>query len=592
MRVRFAALICAATLSAAEPRWIRITTPDFEIYSTAGERATRETLQHFEQVRSFFQQTLGASDSRKQPVRIVVFGSKKEYEPYRINEFAVAYYLGGAERDYIVLSQAGSETFPVAVHEYAHLVFHHGGPDLPPWLDEGLAELYSTLKPLGKQIVVGNLIPGRMQALVQEKWVPLATILAADRNSPYYNEKAKAGSLYNESWALTHMLALGEDYRPGFRQLLALITSGTKSEEAVVKVYNKPLTRVEKDLQAYLRGDTFHGFAVAVKMEKAGGELAAEDVPPFDQGMMLAELLARPEQQEEAAKKLRALAEAEPTRPETHAALGYAAMRAGKMEEGRAEWKKAIELGERNPKILWDYSRMEAGADRTEAMRVMKMLLEQDATRTDVRLELAWLQLDAQQAKAALITLQPLRKVEPAQAVRLFQVMAYAWHNEGNAVEAVSAAKRFYEVARTPEEKDSAQRLLRALEQRAPSPAAAPAPAVVASRTVDGPPIIRRVETVEAPVQKLPPPRPAAEGLFVELQCLGAQARVVVQTAAGPKAFLIEDPTTISVVGVRGGKADLGCGRQKPVRVRIEYDLPKATQRGVEGLIRTIYFEP
>jgi hypothetical protein len=36
--------------------------------------------------------------------------------------------------------------------------------------------------------------------------VPLQAIVSADRNSPYYNEKNRAGSLYNEGWALVHML--------------------------------------------------------------------------------------------------------------------------------------------------------------------------------------------------------------------------------------------------------------------------------------------------------------------------------------------------------------------------------------------------
>ena len=53
-----------------------------------------------------------------------------------------------------------------------------------------------------------------MQALSRENWVPLAVIVAADRNSSYYNEKDKAGSLYNEGWALAHMLQLSRPYSP------------------------------------------------------------------------------------------------------------------------------------------------------------------------------------------------------------------------------------------------------------------------------------------------------------------------------------------------------------------------------------------
>jgi len=190
------ALMAAA--AGAEPRWIHIHSSNFEIYSSASEGSTRETLRYFEQVRSFFLQATGRSVSKPVPIYIIAFGSEKEYVSFRPTEFASAFYHGGAERDYIVLSRTASETFPVATHEYVHLVVQHAGLNFPPWLNEGIAELYSTLKPQGDKVVVGNLIAGRVQALYTEKWVPLDVILSAGHDSPYYNEKNKAGSLYNE----------------------------------------------------------------------------------------------------------------------------------------------------------------------------------------------------------------------------------------------------------------------------------------------------------------------------------------------------------------------------------------------------------
>jgi len=190
-----------AAAASAEPRWIHIHSPNFEVYSSASEGSTRDTLRYFEQVRSFFLQATGRSVSKPVPIYIIAFGSEKEYLPYRPNEFAAAFYHGGAERDYIVLSRTSSETFPIATHEYVHLVVQHSGLNFPPWLNEGIAELYSTLKPLGDKVVVGNLIAGRVQALYSEKWVPLAVILSAGHDSPYYNEKDKAGSLYNLNYA-------------------------------------------------------------------------------------------------------------------------------------------------------------------------------------------------------------------------------------------------------------------------------------------------------------------------------------------------------------------------------------------------------
>ena len=96
-------------LSAAGPRWIRMPSADFEIYSSAGEGNTRETLQYFERVRSFFEQTMGASPAKLDPIRIIMFGSEKEFDPYRFNEVAGAYYTQAGGRDYIVLGKAVQE---------------------------------------------------------------------------------------------------------------------------------------------------------------------------------------------------------------------------------------------------------------------------------------------------------------------------------------------------------------------------------------------------------------------------------------------------------------------------------------------------
>ena len=156
-------------------------------------------------------------------MRIIAFRNEKEYQPYRPNEFATAFFQPGAIHDFIVMSSASSEHYPVAVHEYTHLMIHQSGMELPPWLNEGLAELYSSLEPRGEKILVGQVIPARLQVLRSEPWIPLAALLAVDHSSPYYNEKSHAGMFYAESWALVHMLNLDPAYRPQLKSLVAAL---------------------------------------------------------------------------------------------------------------------------------------------------------------------------------------------------------------------------------------------------------------------------------------------------------------------------------------------------------------------------------
>src|SRR5665213_959561 len=286
-------LLCAAD-AYSESKWIRMQSPNFEAYSSAGERDTRDTLRYFERVRDFFLQLDQREPEKPLPVYVVVFGSEKEYAPYRLNQFATAYYFGGADRDYIVMGRPGEQVAQLAVHEYVHLVARHAGLNLPPWLNEGIAELYSTLRMQGDKVLIGDLIPGRLQALQREKWVPLSVIVSGGQDSPYYNEKNKGGSLYNVGWALVHMLELSPDYVSKFSQFMGAVQKGTDSVTALEKTYGKPIATIEKDLQGYIVGNQFYARLFPAKLANSKEKFAAAPAPMFDVKLALADLANRP----------------------------------------------------------------------------------------------------------------------------------------------------------------------------------------------------------------------------------------------------------------------------------------------------------
>ena len=58
-------------------------------------------------------------------------------------------------------------------------------------MNEGLADLYSSMRQVGGQFVVGYADPGRIAILREEKWVPLEQVLAADRDSQHYTENVR-----------------------------------------------------------------------------------------------------------------------------------------------------------------------------------------------------------------------------------------------------------------------------------------------------------------------------------------------------------------------------------------------------------------
>ncbi len=560
---------------------------NFEMYSSAGEKSTRETLAYFEQVRGIFAQAMVKAVEKPLPVRIVAFGSRKEYERYRFNDFAAAYYQGTAERDYIVLSETGPEMFPTAVHEYFHLFARHAELNLPPWLNEGMADLYSTLKPVGDKILVGALIPGRLRALRQEPWVPLAAILSAGRDSPYYTDKEKAGSLYNEGWALTHMLSLSPEYLPKFSEFLAAIQGGTPSEQALMKVYGKPLPKIEQDLQIYLRGRIFNGALFPVKIEKAAGEMVAEPVSPFDVKLMLVDLADRPGKEEETRKPLEPLSHEAPQQPEPYTRLGYLALRGGRRDEAQKYFEKAFALGGREPRMLWDYGRMAETNNVTESIRVLGELLKQQPGRVDARLELAAAQLQSRQIHDAIETLAAIGKAPDEQAPRYFTILAAAQWENGNRDEALKAAIALAGVAKTREERAEADRLVKLLGDPNTRPTttaitATPSAAVTETRRSRTPAMESSREPRE-PLDKAGTEHASIAGSFVQLDCAGMQARLWLETTGGKKIFLVEDPNNIKVAEQSSETVDLACGPQKPIAVRIEYSRPAPGQSKIGG---------
>jgi Flp pilus assembly protein TadD len=550
-RYILALILAAAVLCGArEPRWIRIHSAHFEIYSTASERSTRETLAHFQQVRSFFLQTLARSLTAR-PVFLVLFGTKKEYEPYRFNEFATAYYHATADRDYIVLSETGPGVFPVAVHEYVHLVIRHLNLHLPPWMNEGLAEFYSTLKPQSDRILIGSLIEGRYQSLFREPWIPLDTILAVNQESPYYNEKDQAGGFYNESWVLTHMLMMSDFYHAKIDQFLLALNEGQPSGEAFRRVYGKPTAAVERDLMEYLRGGVFRGAILPAKLEKGGGAQPVEVANSFDVRLLLAHLMSRPGNESEARRAFEALAAEDPKRPEPYAELGYLAWRGRNNEDARQFFRKAFDLGDRSPGMLWDYGRL-SGTDFTEAARVLSALLEQQPDRVEARLALAQAELMGRNAAAALAAVAPIHEVARTDSAQLFRIIAYAQRMLGNPVEARNAGERWQKEARGPGDRAQAARFLAQLE-----------PGSLQS--------------------------PFIEGMFVRLECEGGRTQMVLREGQAERTLLIEDPAKVRIIHRNSGATNFACGPQEPAwQVRVEYDPPS---RGAsDGIVRSIEF--
>lgn len=583
------AIASVISAAAADPKWIQLENENFHIYSSANARETRSALNYFERIRSFFIQLTGEPPAKPLPIYIIAFGSEKEYQPYRLNEVAIAYYAGQSERDYIVLGRMGEQAERVAAHEYAHLVFRHAGYRLPPWLNEGMAELFSTMTELGKNTIFGRPIVGRLRELQSASWVPLKTILEADQGSPYYNESKRAGHLYNEGWALAHMLTTSKEYRPKFGQFFNAVQSGVPSVEALERVYGQPLAQIEEALKFYIRGQRFYELVTKIQIDDME-KLTVSPADTFDVQYLQADLLlGLKDRRPEGIKRMEELARENPNRPEPQSALGYVAWRDGKQTQAIEHFGNAIAGGARSPKLLWDYARLGRGASPAGVERAVVELIGLEPQNWEYRFFLAGLQMEQRKYPEALATLKQITSV-PTAEVRdnlLYQRAALAM-NAGDRDEAKARAEELKRLTTSEDFSNRADQILRFFQQ----PQAAPLrPALIAEApaTPDGRPRLVRPEARSSSAAQQPVVVLSARGTLVEFQC-GDQPHVILNTAQGRKDFVILTPDDMQISGSDAGHVDFECGEQKPAKtVRIEYSAPPDGMK-VDGVARGIHF--
>jgi tetratricopeptide (TPR) repeat protein len=582
------ACVCLAVLATtagagAEQRWTLATSQNFELYTTAGEKRAREVILHFEKVRSFFIKASHSKPASKGRVRIVAFQTEKEYRPYQLGEGTAGHAAGDRDHSEIVMRGVTSEAYPIAVHEYVHVLLKTF-PNLPLWLNEGTAELYSTMKPAGNKVRVGDVPPGHYVELKQSKWLTLDTLLKVDHDSPIYHEKGSSAVFYAQSWALTHMMFLDAAYRDQFSAFLRRVTAGAAQEDAFREAFGKQAWEVEKDLRDYMGRRTFFAALFDVTLEESAEEPDVRAATPLEAGLVLAGVFANANRTEEARRAYEQLAREHPAEPQIPAALGYLAWRSNQTVEARAHFAKAVELGSRSAQLYYDYAGLIDGADtRQEAQaRLLSKAVELDPEFRDARFHLAFVLMAQQDYQRALTQFARITRVEPKEAFHFFYSIAFANYRLGNKEEARGAARRAGEYAENPMNRTMVEELQAALTDRPPE---APTPETVAVRTTPQTPGEEPVV-----VRVLKKPRPSVSGTLVQLDCMDEVARLRLRTSTGEVKLLMEDPRAIDIRGAGAATVTFDCGPQKPRQVTIEYDTATDAKLGTTGVVRSIEF--
>lgn len=530
----------AYSLADDNQAWVRAATPNFELYTTEGEGSARAAILYLEQVRAFLARNNSGLRLPAAPVRVVALRSDREFRSYAPADSGGALFRSGIHHDTILMQGLEQTRYAAAVREYLHTVLSRAGKNIPYWLDQGMAEFYSTLKPAtgAGSLRIGDIPGEHAAALARGPLLDLAVILGAGGAWRAGARREQVLMLTAQSWALTHMLALGDQYRAKFPSLVAEILSGTGAEDALQKVLGMSVAQIQGDLSTYIKDSQFKAYILPYGTERQLGQSSLRMASTLEWNLVLADLDAlMPERRDQARRAYEKLAAASPQRWEPHAGLGYLAL---------------------------------ASRDGAAASRAFARAEELDCP--DARLYLDWAALAPPSGDELVSIYRKAAALRPEDLETAY-VAGIGLSSVGDC--------------------EGALRLLVPLKNVAPDRQAAHSRAIETCRTA-----VREQDSKAAPLVKPEPGAPvasamkSAEGQMVQVDCLGSGAKIWLQTAGRRSLFVITQGESITLV--RGGKEvteDLRCGPQpQPPNVRLRYGDPPSMEPGVQGSVRVLEF--
>jgi tetratricopeptide (TPR) repeat protein len=344
----------------ARAGWTQLRSRNFLFIGDASERTIRATAQKVEQFREVMLRAIpGAPATSPVPTVVVVFANDAAFSPYKPRfegrtVDVAGLFVQNDDINYILVNAAASDrAFKVVFHEYSHFLLGNWSQAVPLWMNEGMAEVYSTFeeREAGRIALLGLPDGNHLGLLQGSPLIPVRELIDIDHTSPTYNEGTRRGVLYAESWALVHYLMFGDEARrPQFGAFLTAIRSGTPAGQAFGDAFGDS-SALDKELRDYIRSFRFSAIRVDFGEKVDGGTITrGEAISEPQAAAYLGDVQARLGRADQARTLLRALLDKD-------AGLARAACVLGLIELRDHRYAEAVPLLERAaaaaPDDLW-----------------------------------------------------------------------------------------------------------------------------------------------------------------------------------------------------------------------------------------------
>jgi tetratricopeptide (TPR) repeat protein len=350
-------LVVPAATAASKDGWAGVRSPHYLLAGDATEGELREVAVRFEQFRSAFAQLFPASGlSSSVPTTVLVFkdfDSYKDFRPLYQGKPAgfVSYFQAGLDMNYIALplDRDRESLYVKLFHESVHLLIDSRARRIPDWLNEGLAQYYSTFEfdLAANRHSLGKPLAGNLALLRANKLLPLATLFAVDRSTADYNESERSGIFNAQSWALVHYLMNADGGRRQLQLLrfIEMTAAGAPFEASFRQSFKASYETVEAELREYIRRENFRVRGTALEGGPGvAAELKSLPLTSADAHYFMGDLLLRINRYEDAARHLNKALALDPGAAMAAASLGMVRVRQRRGAEARRLLQQAVGL--------------------------------------------------------------------------------------------------------------------------------------------------------------------------------------------------------------------------------------------------------
>ena len=282
------ALLCVAPFAGCvstplpEREWVLLRTDHYEIWSSLSADETKRLASELEGFRASAEFLWGSAlPAAPRPTQVYAFDDRGVGRPfsYRGNR---SYLLPRQRGDVIVLRTGGGwegdATLELKLEVARRLYWNASLDPLPPWFEEGMAQLASTLEIRGEAARVGAPRSDHLAVLQQSQWITFGRMLGASDLVGW--APLDRSLLEAESWALCHDLVLSEPRRDDSHDALARfrnrIRAGSGPLEATRRAYGDE-SQLERETFEYVRADKFD--MLVVPMPSSGAHAGVRAVP-------------------------------------------------------------------------------------------------------------------------------------------------------------------------------------------------------------------------------------------------------------------------------------------------------------------------